>query len=120
MAESSLQIARLPTLRPCRTLRPGALDASHYRSVPELAFARFRATPDRLAARVCVGRGDSQSWQSYTWGETASHVARFARGLTALGFQRGHRLGLFGVTTPEWTHGFLAAQFLGGVAARVA
>ncbi|WP_119422775.1 AMP-dependent synthetase/ligase [Desertibaculum subflavum] len=58
-------------------------------------------------------------WQTLTWADYHRHVVRFAAGLAALGFGRGHRLTVIGDNRPRLYVAQLAAQSLGGIAVPV-
>ncbi|MBO4684949.1 MAG: AMP-binding protein, partial [Desulfovibrio sp.] len=60
---------------------------------------------------VHVKSGFRQSWRGL-----AEDVDKLARGLCALGFRKGDRIALWGVTLPHWVTWFFAIERLGLVA----
>ncbi|MGA7991826.1 MAG: long-chain fatty acid--CoA ligase [Thermoanaerobaculia bacterium] len=86
-----------------------------YRSIPDLLFARVRATPD-AAAFLWPENG---AWKSLTWRETASRVRELACGLLSLGVQAGDRVAIVSATRLEWILADLAVACAGGVTATV-
>lgn len=58
-------------------------------------------------------------WRPTTWAEFRDAVAAFARGVQALGFQRGDALALLGDNKPEWVIAEFGAMAAGGVATGV-
>jgi long-chain acyl-CoA synthetase len=86
-----------------------------YRSIPDLLFARVRATPD-AAAFLWPENG---AWKSLTWRETASRVRELACGLLSLGVQAGDRVAIVSATRLEWILADFAVACAGGVTATV-
>ncbi|MEM6666945.1 MAG: AMP-binding protein, partial [Pseudomonadota bacterium] len=54
-------------------------------------------------------------WQSWTWGQVANEVERFALGLSALGLKAGEKVAIVGSNRPRLYWTFVAAQSLGAV-----
>ena len=54
-------------------------------------------------------------WQSWSWAAAAREVEDLAKGLAALGFRRGDKLGIVGDNRPRLYWAMTAAQCLGGV-----
>ena len=80
-------------------------------TMPHLLRYRAETIPDRVAMREKV-RG---IWRRTTWAEYQDRVINFAKGLAAMGFQRGDRLAIASEDTPEWIIADMATQALGGV-----
>lgn len=80
-------------------------------TLPHLLRYRSETIPHRVAMREKV-RG---IWRRTTWAEYEDRVINFAKGLAALGFQRGDRLAIASEDTPEWIIADMATQALGGV-----
>ena len=57
-------------------------------------------------------------WHEYSWAEVYSIVRKFALGLKALGVGRGTVVATIGDNKPHQVWTWLAAQSLGGIAAR--
>ena len=84
--------------------RPKALDAT------TMAEA-FQTTAQQYADRPAIRtKGDEQS---YTWGEYAQKVEELARGLAALGLERGQAIGSMLTNRPEFHFFDTAAMHLG-------
>jgi len=67
-------------------------DLSSVRTLPELFAWRASRTPSGDAYRYFDGA--STKWMSFTWKESAGHVARCARALSAVGLPEGARVAL--------------------------
>lgn len=67
------------------------------------------------AGSDAIRQKDYGIWQTYTWGDYAGEVRRFALGLASLGFKRGDKLAVIGDNRPELYFAMLAAQCLGGI-----
>lgn len=80
-------------------------------TLPHLLRYRAETIPHRVAMREKV-RG---IWRRTTWAEYEDQVINFAKGLVALGFQRGDRLAIASEDTPEWIIADMATQALGGI-----
>ena len=85
-------------------VRPEALDA---KTMAEAFQTTARQFADRPAIRT---KGDEQS---YTWAEYAQKVEELARGLAALGLERGHAMGSMLTNRPEFHFFDTAAMHLG-------
>ncbi|HYI36138.1 MAG TPA: class I adenylate-forming enzyme family protein, partial [Thermoleophilaceae bacterium] len=71
----------------------------------------FQATAQQYADRPAIRtKGDEQS---YTWGEYAQKVEELARGLAALGLERGQAMGSMLTNRPEFHFFDTAAMHLG-------
>jgi long-chain acyl-CoA synthetase len=68
---------------------------------PNLA-AMFFAQARRLGDRPFLWAKRQGAYQPLSWRETADQVTDLARGLRALGVQRGDRVGLVAENRPEW------------------
>jgi len=80
-------------------------------TAPAVLAMRARATPSKVALRAKV-RG---IYRETTWATLADEVWALARGLRALGFQRGERLAIMGDPFAQWAVADLACQTLGGI-----
>jgi long-chain acyl-CoA synthetase len=89
----------------------GAMDYATYRSLPAMFFDRAR---DRGAAPFLWTKCDKQ-YRSTSWTETADAVSLLARGLPALGIERGDRVVLVSENRPEWVIADLAIMSAGGI-----
>jgi long-chain acyl-CoA synthetase len=86
-------------------------EALRRKSAPLLLCERARTTPDQVALRSKrLGLYRERSWSDY-----AALVARAARGLRALGLERGDRLAIMGDACEDWMIWDLAAQSLGAI-----
>ena len=84
-------------------------------TLPQLLRYRAETIPHRVAMREKV-RG---IWHRTTWAQYEEQVIHFAKGLVALGFQRGDRLAIASEDTPEWIIADMATQALGGISVGV-
>jgi len=87
------------------------MDYSLCRSLPAMFFDSAR---DRAARPFLWAKRDGQ-YRSLSWSETADAVARLARGLAALGIERGDRVALVAENRPEWVIADLAIMSAGAV-----
>lgn len=71
--------------------------------------------PDKVALRVRDGEG----LRTYTWADYRREVVAVARGLVALGHQRGDCVAIVGPNRPEWVICQLAIMAIGGVPAPI-
>ena len=86
-------------------------EALRRKSAPLLLCERARTTPDQVALRSKrLGL-----YRERSWGDYAALVARAARGLRALGLERGDRLAIMGDACEDWMICDLAAQSLGAI-----
>ena len=69
----------------------------------------------RRGGRPAMREKDLGIWQSWSWAEQAREIGDLARGLAALGFRRGDKLGIIGDNRPRLYWSITAAQCLGGV-----
>lgn len=81
------------------------------RTLDGLFRARVSHSPGRVAYRY-FDRNTSE-WESLTWQQTATEVARWQAGLRALGLQAGDRVALSLRNCPEWVMFEQAAMALG-------
>ncbi|HEV2062092.1 MAG TPA: long-chain fatty acid--CoA ligase [Solirubrobacteraceae bacterium] len=75
------------------------------------ALALEPSESDRTAIRFKEG----SSWRTMSYRDMASTVRELARGLMALGIERGDRVAIFSNTRPEWTFADLAILAVGAV-----
>jgi long-chain acyl-CoA synthetase len=76
---------------------------------------RVRAHPDRVALRY---KKDGR-WLDITWKDYGDRVRAVAKGLTALGFEKGSTLALLSGNRPEWHIIDFAGMTLGGATAAI-
>jgi long-chain acyl-CoA synthetase len=69
----------------------------------------------RLDERPFLWTKENGTWRPLSWRLTRERVARLARGLKALGLQRGDRVALVCENRPEWVIADLAILAAGGV-----
>ena len=86
-------------------------DAAAADTFPKLLALNARRFADRPAAR----EKEYGIWQSWTWSEMGVEVEGLARGLAALGLERGDRLAIVGRNRPRLYGSMCAAQALGGI-----
>jgi acetyl-CoA synthetase len=77
---------------------------------------RHAASPGLRDAPAVIYEGDSGARRQITFGQLASEVERFARGLRDLGVAKGDRVGLFLPVIPEAAVALLACAKIGAVA----
>ncbi len=65
--------------------------------------------------KAAIREKDLGIWQTWTWGEMANEVRRFAIGLRQMGFGRDDRVAIVGSNRPRLYWAMVAAQALGGV-----
>ncbi len=82
---------------------------SNGRTLPQLLLDRARAHP----GRACMREKKHGVWVSYTWNEVLDHVRTTARGLAALGLQRGDVLAILSENIVESFWAEYAALALG-------
>jgi long-chain acyl-CoA synthetase len=80
-------------------------------TAPALLLARARARPEAIAFRA-KNRG---IYREKTWAQYAAEVARAAKGLRALGLERGDRIAIMADACEAWLIADLAAQSLGAI-----
>ncbi|MSO90950.1 MAG: hypothetical protein EXR01_05115 [Acetobacteraceae bacterium] len=79
-------------------------------TLPRLLARNARSMPERVAMR----EKRSGIWQAESWAAHCAATIAFARGLAALGFQRGDRLAVLGDNRRALYRAQLAAMALGG------
>jgi long-chain acyl-CoA synthetase len=84
-------------------------------SIPSRLLAHVKIRPSSVA--YYARRGDL--WQPTTWRRFVEEVRLAARALAALGFAKGDRVAILGVSRPEWTIFDHAAMMAGGVPAGI-
>src|ERR1700689_3547246 len=84
------------------------------RTFPNLA-TMFFDQETRLGERPFLWTKSGGTWQPLGWREVRDQVARLARGLRALGVERGDRIALIAENRPEWVIADLAILAAGGV-----
>ncbi len=84
------------------------------RDWPNLA-AMFFAQARRRGDRPFLWAKRDGAYRSLGWRDAAAQVSDLARGLRALGLQRGDRVGLVSENRPEWVIADLAIISAGGV-----
>lgn len=80
-------------------------------TIPEVLEKTARARGDAPALRFKHGG----AWRTLSWSEYHRQVRRTARGLMALGLQRGQGVAIMGFNRPEWFLSDLGAIAAGGV-----
>ncbi len=78
---------------------------------------RVKTSANREAFRY--PKGESETWESVTWGETGDRVTRLAAGLLALGIENEDRVGIASGTRYEWILADLAIMCAGGATTTV-
>lgn len=58
-------------------------------------------------------QAQTQSWESYTWGESLEHINRWQKALTGSGVLRGQTIGIMLKNCPEWVFIEQASMALG-------
>jgi long-chain acyl-CoA synthetase len=86
-----------------------------FAALPTIVFRRATERGGDVALR----RKDQGRWITYTWRQYADRVETVARGLAALGVERGDRVAIHSENSPEWLFADLATQALGGVSVGV-
>ncbi len=84
------------------------------RDWPNLA-AMFFAQARRRGDRPFLWAKSEGAYRALSWREAAAQVSDLARGLRALGLERGDRVGLVSENRPEWVIADLAIISAGGV-----
>jgi long-chain acyl-CoA synthetase len=64
---------------------------------------------------VALREKDYGIWRPYTWADTYDRVAELARGLMALGIERGDVVGIIGRNRPHWLWAELATHAVGAM-----
>ena len=80
-------------------------------TIPALFAERVRRTPDRIAYRQFEPA--NERWQSYSWQDMATRVARWRNGFAASGLTSGDRVAVLLKNSVEWVCFDLAALSLG-------
>ena len=75
----------------------------------------LRHNAARFSGRPAMREKEYGIWRTWTWADYRGEVARFAAGLSALGFARGDKLFIVGQNRPRLYFATAAAQCLGGV-----
>lgn len=70
---------------------------------------------EQLASRPAIREKEFGIWQTRSWSEVKSEIARLAGGLTSLGFEPGDKLVIIGDNRPQLYWSMAAAQCLGGI-----
>jgi long-chain acyl-CoA synthetase len=73
----------------------------------------------RLKEKTVLRRKENGRYRDISWKELETNVLRFARGLLALGLQRGERVALMAPNSPEWAYVDLGALACGAVSVPV-
>ena len=84
------------------------------RTFPNLATMFFDQAA-RRPERPFLWHKESGAWRALTWSATRDRVTRLARGLRALGLERGDRVVLVSENRPEWAIADLAILAAGGI-----
>jgi long-chain acyl-CoA synthetase len=84
------------------------------RDWPNLA-AMFFAQAERRGDRPFLWAKRDGAYRPLSWRDAAAQVGDLARGLRALGLQRGDRIGLVAENRPEWVIADLAIMSAGGI-----
>jgi long-chain acyl-CoA synthetase len=84
------------------------------RDWPNLA-AMFFAQAERRGDRPFLWAKRGGAYRPLSWRDAAAQVGDLARGLRALGLQRGDRVGLVAENRPEWVIADLAIMSAGGI-----
>jgi long-chain acyl-CoA synthetase len=66
-------------------------------------------------AEVALREKDHGIWKVYGWADTRARVEELARGLIALGIERGDVVGIIGRNRPHWLWAELAAHAAGAI-----
>jgi len=69
----------------------------------------------RRAERPFLWSKVGETWRPLTWSAVRDQVTRLARGLRAMGLQRGDRVVLVSENRPEWAIADLAILAAGGI-----
>jgi long-chain acyl-CoA synthetase len=88
------------------------MDYASCRSLPAMFFAEAA----RQGERPFLWAKRAGAYRSQSWAEAASQVNRLARGLAALGIERGDRVALVSENRPEWAIADLAIMTASGIA----
>lgn len=81
-------------------------------TVPAVLESRVNASPDEPALWALH---EQARWQSMTWRQFYDAVLSAARGLRALGLQRGDRVGIIAPSSPHWDIAQFAVMAVGGI-----
>ena len=85
-----------------------------YRVIPNLATMFFEKV-DTLADHSFLRNKVNGSWKGRSYGDIGEQVERLARGLRALGIERGDRVMIVSENRPEWVITDLAVCAIGGI-----
>ena len=86
-------------------------DLSRYDTLPKLLKLNAERWPDDIAVR----EKDFGIWKRYSWLDTYERVAELARGLIALGVERGDVVSIIGRNRPHWVWAELAGHAVGAM-----
>jgi long-chain acyl-CoA synthetase len=86
-------------------------DLSIYDTLPKLLKLNAERWPDDIAVR----EKDFGIWKRYSWLDTYERVAELARGLIALGVERGDVVSIIGRNRPHWVWAELAGHAVGAM-----
>jgi long-chain acyl-CoA synthetase len=86
-------------------------DLSRYDTLPKLLKLNAERWPDDVAVR----EKDFGIWKRYSWLDTYERVAELARGLIALGVERGDVVSIIGRNRPHWVWAELAGHAVGAM-----
>ena len=92
------------------SIRPTSSPIQHHRRCPDRQAERF-AERDALV--------NVETGERYTYAEFRDEVERVARGLMALGIQRGHHVGIWATNYSEWVLTQFATAKIGAVMVNV-
>jgi long-subunit acyl-CoA synthetase (AMP-forming) len=87
--------------------------------MPNTVFGVFESTARQNAGRPAMRRKRGGSWETITWDEYRRTSRRTARGLAALGVEKGSGVAIMGFSRPEWYVANLATMAAGGLPAGV-
>lgn len=73
----------------------------------------------RLKGQTALRRKEKGAYRNISWDKLEEHVRLFARGLLALGLQRGERVALMAPNCPEWAYVDLGVLSCGAVSVPV-
>ncbi|MDR5708825.1 MAG: AMP-binding protein [Armatimonadota bacterium] len=80
---------------------------------------RFLRAVRERAGRVALQHKRRGLWQPVTWEEYGRSAEEIARGLVALGLQRGEAAAIIGQNRPEWLFCDMGIQLAGGISVAV-
>ena len=89
----------------------GAIDFAKATSLPAMFFDQA----ERFGDKPFLWRKVDKTWVSLSWAETAARINLMARGLQALGVEKGDRIVLVSENRPEWLIADLATMAVGAI-----